>query len=136
MPAIGAVRPTAIIRCTKGRRDNWPAFTSAIRFRSLRSFIDRLLAAAELPPLLRNRCERKWIRLAPSCQSRIRANSAAPDEGSIREPISGSVADDQRHFRRRRVIAAALGAHDSVDDGHADAGQVTELDALQDILAR
>ena len=39
MPAIGAVRPTAIIRCTKARRDNRPVLTSAIRSRSSRSFI-------------------------------------------------------------------------------------------------
>src|SRR5882762_1044908 len=32
MPAIGAVRPTAIIRWTKARRDNRPVLTSAIGF--------------------------------------------------------------------------------------------------------
>ena len=44
-------------------------------------------------------------------------------------------ADDLRHFPRRRRVAAALGADDAVDDGHADAGEVAELHALQDILA-
>lgn len=30
--------------------------------------------------------------------------------------------DDLRHLGRRRGVAAALGADDAVDDGHADAG--------------
>src|SRR3979409_580984 len=41
-----------------------------------------------------------------------------------------------RHPRRRRGVAAALGADDAVDDGHADAGEVAELHAVEDVLAR
>src|SRR5712671_4539616 len=36
---------------------------------------------------------------------------------------------------RGRGVAAALGADDAVDDGHADAGQVAELHAFQNVLA-
>jgi hypothetical protein len=39
--------------------------------------------------------------------------------------------DDLRQPCRRRRIAAALGADDAVDDGHADAGQLAEPDAVQ-----
>src|SRR5262245_42623175 len=39
MPAIGAVRPTAIICWTKVRRDSRPLLTSAMSCRSSRSFI-------------------------------------------------------------------------------------------------
>jgi hypothetical protein len=35
--------------------------------------------------------------------------------------------DDLRHLGRRRRVAAARGADDAVDDGHADAGQVAEI---------
>ncbi len=44
-------------------------------------------------------------------------------------------ADDLRHFSGRRGVAAALGADDAVDDGHADAGEVAELHAFEDVLA-
>ena len=44
--------------------------------------------------------------------------------------------DNLRHFRCRRGVAAALGADDAIDDGHADAGEIAELDALEDVLAR
>ena len=40
-----------------------------------------------------------------------------------------------RHLGRRRGVAAALGADDAVDDGHADAGQVAELHAVEQVLA-
>ena len=43
--------------------------------------------------------------------------------------------DDLRQPRRRRRVAAALGADDAVDDGHADAGQVAELHAVEQVLA-
>ena len=43
--------------------------------------------------------------------------------------------DDHGHPGRRRRVAAALGAHDAVDDGHADAGEVAELHAVEDVLA-
>ena len=39
--------------------------------------------------------------------------------------------DDLRQPCRRRRIAAALGADDAVEDGHADAGQFAEPDAVQ-----
>ena len=42
-------------------------------------------------------------------------------------------ADDLRHLPGRRGVAAALGADDAVDDGHADAGEVTELHAFEDL---
>ena len=45
-------------------------------------------------------------------------------------------ADDLRHLAGRRGVAAALGADNAIDDGHADAGEVGELHALQDVLAR
>src|SRR3954468_23370639 len=45
-------------------------------------------------------------------------------------------ADDLRHLAGRRRVAAALGADDAVDDGHADAGEVAELDAFENVLAR
>jgi hypothetical protein len=45
------------------------------------------------------------------------------------------VSDDLRRFRCRRRVAAALGADDAVDDGHADAGQIAELHAVEDVLA-
>ena len=34
-----------------------------------------------------------------------------------------------------RRVAAALGADDAVDDGHADAGQVAERNTVQNVLA-
>jgi len=40
-----------------------------------------------------------------------------------------------RQLGRRRGVAAALGADDAVDDGHADAGQVAELHAVEQVLA-
>src|SRR5262245_6313103 len=40
-----------------------------------------------------------------------------------------------RHLGCRRGVAAALGADDAVDDGHADAGDVAHADALQQVLA-
>src|SRR5438105_12592736 len=50
-------------------------------------------------------------------------------------PPGSMPADDLRHLARRRRVAAALRPHDAVDDGHADAGEVAELDALKDVLA-
>src|SRR5450755_3443704 len=47
-----------------------------------------------------------------------------------------SVPDNHRHLGRRRRVAAALGADDAVDDGHADSGQVAELHALENGFAR
>src|SRR6185437_12276379 len=44
--------------------------------------------------------------------------------------------DNLRHFPCRRCVAAALGADDAVDDGHADAGEVAELHAFEHVLAR
>src|SRR5689334_5957156 len=38
-------------------------------------------------------------------------------------------ADDLRHPAGRRGVSAALGTHDAVDDGHADAREVAELHA-------
>src|SRR5258708_33625586 len=46
-----------------------------------------------------------------------------------------SMPDNDRHFGRRRRIAAALGADDAVDDGHADAGKIAELHAVEDVFA-
>src|ERR1019366_4620326 len=46
-----------------------------------------------------------------------------------------SMSDNLGHLRCRRGVAAALGADDAVDDGHADAGQVAELHAVEDVLA-
>src|SRR6266436_4377641 len=46
-----------------------------------------------------------------------------------------STPHDLRHLGCRRGIAAALGADDAVDDGHADAGEVAELHAVEDVLA-
>ena len=43
--------------------------------------------------------------------------------------------DNDRHFGRRRRIAAALGADDAVDDGHADPGEIAELHAFEDVFA-
>jgi hypothetical protein len=44
-------------------------------------------------------------------------------------------AHDLRYLAGRRGVAASLRADDAVDD-HADAGQIAELDALQNIVAR
>src|SRR5450631_2101178 len=46
-----------------------------------------------------------------------------------------SMPDDLRHPGCRRRVAAALGADDAVDDGHADAGEIAELHAVEDVLA-
>src|ERR1700722_13821302 len=43
--------------------------------------------------------------------------------------------DNLRHLGRRRGIAAALGADDTVDDGHADARKVAELYAVEDVFS-
>ena len=40
------------------------------------------------------------------------------------------------HLHRRRGVAAALGAYDAIDDCHTDAGQVAELNAFKNGLAR
>src|SRR3977135_2453281 len=45
------------------------------------------------------------------------------------------VPDDLRQPGCWRGVAAALGADDAVDDGHADAGEVAELHAVEDGLA-
>lgn len=42
--------------------------------------------------------------------------------------------DDLRHPRCRRRVAAPRRSDDAVDDGHADAGQVAELQAVEDWL--
>src|SRR6202047_150514 len=47
----------------------------------------------------------------------------------------GLMPDNLQELSRRRRIAAALGAHDAVDDGHADAGEIAELHAVEDVLA-
>src|SRR5260221_7982550 len=47
-----------------------------------------------------------------------------------------SMPDNDRHLGRRRCVAAALGADDAVDDGHADAREVAELNAVEDVFAR
>src|SRR5216684_9050450 len=44
--------------------------------------------------------------------------------------------DNLRHSSRRRRVAAALGADDAVDDGHADAWKIAKLYAVQNRLAR
>src|SRR3984893_5175189 len=49
--------------------------------------------------------------------------------------LDGSMPDDLRHLGCRRGVAAALGADDAVDDGHADAGEGAELHAVEDVLA-
>src|ERR1700730_5258186 len=54
-----------------------------------------------------------------------RNHDSEPEYGTLRTKIRFSVPymsvpDNDRHFRRRRRIAAALGANDAVDDGHAD----------------
>src|SRR5882724_3614982 len=46
-----------------------------------------------------------------------------------------SMPHNLRHLRRRRGVAAALGADDTVDDGHADAREVAELHAVEDVAA-
>src|SRR6266478_4194202 len=51
------------------------------------------------------------------------------------EPTDVSMPDDLRHPGCRRRVAAALGADDAVDDGHADAGEIAELHAVEDVLA-
>ncbi len=43
--------------------------------------------------------------------------------------------DDDRHLGCRRRVAVALGADDAVDDGHADAREVTELHAVENVVA-
>src|SRR2546423_15102570 len=50
--------------------------------------------------------------------------------------LLSSVPDDLGHLGRGRGVAAALGADDAVDDGHADAGQVAELHAFQNGFSR
>src|SRR3954470_5877498 len=49
--------------------------------------------------------------------------------------LTFSMPDHFRHLGRRWRVAAALGAHDAVDDGHADAGEVAKLHAVEDGLA-
>ena len=75
---------------------------------------------------------------AAAPKAMINSRRIAPASGSG-EPMPAiwhrSVPDDLRHFRCRRGVAAALGADDAVDDGHADAGQVAELNAVEDVLA-
>src|SRR5579862_6341820 len=44
-------------------------------------------------------------------------------------------ADNLRHLGRGRGVAAALGTHDAVDDGHADTWQITEANAVEQGLA-
>ena len=50
--------------------------------------------------------------------------------------IGALVPHDLRDLAGRRGVAAALRPHDAVDDGHADAGQVAEPHAFQDVRAR
>ncbi len=60
-----------------------------------------------------------------------RAQGRAPqDDGGVLVP------HDNGHLGRRRRVAAALGAHDTIDDGHADAGEVAELHTVENVLAR
>ena len=47
--AAGAPMPTAIIACTKPRRDSLPAFTFPMRPRSSRSFISKLPRSMPIP---------------------------------------------------------------------------------------
>jgi hypothetical protein len=46
------------------------------------------------------------------------------------ERFIGLMPDNLRDLARGRGVTAALGAYDAVDDGHADAGEVAEPDAL------
>src|SRR5690348_15265053 len=80
----------------------------------------------------------------PSIQTKYHCadmlSHSMPDVGghaSLCPPVSlSSLPHDLRHLRRGRGVAAALGAHEAVDDGHADAGQVTEPDAVEQRRAR
>src|SRR4051812_29119571 len=63
----------------------------------------------------------------------FRARRQRPRPGTT---VSISMPHQFRHPRRRRGVAAALGANDAVDDGHADPGQVAEPHAVEDVLAR
>ena len=49
---------------------------------------------------------------------------------------AGLRSDNRGCLLRGRRVAAAMGAHDAVDDRHADTGQVAEPHALQQRLAR
>ena len=43
--------------------------------------------------------------------------------------------NNHRHLGGRRRVAAALGAHDTVDNGHADAGKIPKPHAIENVLA-
>ncbi len=80
----------------------------------------------------------RFCRGWPAIRSPLsRLNAIFSDaSGAIAPGLPASMpADDLRHLAGRRRVAAALGADDAVDDGHADAGEVAELHALQDVLA-
>src|SRR5207253_5698877 len=75
---------------------------------------------------------RIFRRREPAISSSQRNRSVGPRD---RTHFPSMPDDDLRHFPRRRRVAAALGADDAVDDGHADAGEVAELHAFQNVLA-
>ena len=78
MPAIGAVRPTAIIRWTKARRDNWPVFDIRNQVSKFPLFHGcRLLAGAECLVHISARAAGNGSGSAPPCQSRIRASAGS-----------------------------------------------------------
>src|SRR6478752_4363547 len=70
---------------------------------------------------------RFWSPCSASCAERIEHQGTKMSDSLM--------LDDLRHLGGRRRVAAALGAHDAVDDGHADAREVAELHALEDVLA-
>src|SRR6266704_3411657 len=83
-------------------------------------------AAAAARPLQSRTDESRTTRSDFMCRRvRDRQNrcAALPTERQALMP------DDLRQLGRRRGVAAALGAHDAVDDGHADSGEVAELHA-------
>ena len=74
----------------------------------------------------------------------IRASAKLQLRGSgarLTLPVSGAaqsspISRRRRRLLRRRRVAAAVRAHDSVDDGHADARQIAEPHAIEQRLAR
>ena len=74
--------------------------------------------------------------MASSASSTVLPRIQKDNRGVAELAMSSSGFHDFWNHRRGRGVAAALRAHDAVDNHHSDAGQISALDAFQHRFSR